>query len=221
LWKTLEQFPVSAARRALMGCTEEPIPMNENQTGAPDATTAPVAASRRRFLGKGAVAAPAVLTLASSPALATGMACSSPSRAMSQHASAAGRGDSGICNGISPGNYKAQTTAGKPGYYWPASCGPDVKMHPLFSGSRFGSMSLKQVLNLVGAPDAQQVAFHLIGAYLNCLNGRIPTKVLTAAQVKAIYTSWDTTGGYPPFVGATPWTGTEIVTYLKNSKISP
>ena len=192
-------------------------------------------AGRRRFLGKGALVAPAVLTLASQPAL--GVTCFTPSRSLSKNTSASQVGKTGEClNAESPGNYKTQSTAGTAPYNWPIS--PSTPFHSnvtkridgvnvvgIFSGSKYGNLSLLKVLNQVGTTsfpfpgDPQNVAFHLIGAYLNKLGGNgavIPDNVMTLQGIKDIWTAWNTNGQYEVSAGIY-WNGTQLVQYLTSN----
>lgn len=197
--------------------------MNDHlETATQPQAPATKASGRRRFLGAGGSAIPVVLTLASSPALATGVSCMSPSRSMSKHLSANLRPDHGFCNGQSPGNYGARTTPGS-GYSWPAYPLPSTPFHTVFnSGNRFSTRTLAEVLVLNdNTLDPANVAKHLIGAYLNIVRGLIPANVLTTTAVLAIYASWTSTLSYTPFAGATPWSGADIVNYLKNNGIAP
>ena len=210
--------------------------MNE-ATNSPESTPAStpgiglsVAPSRRRFLGTGAVVTPAILTLASQPAL--GVTCFTPSRSLSKNTSSSQVGKDGLClNAESPGNYKQQSTAGASAYHWPIS--PYTKFHSnktyngkagVFSGSCYGSRSLLDVLNKTsGLSDPSNVAFHLIGAYLNILGGNgavIPSNVLSAQDVKKIWNAWllSNFSGYQAMPGTT-WTGTQLVAYLTSNGI--
>ena len=211
--------------------------MNE-ATNSPESTPASTpgiglsaAPSRRRFLGTGAVVTPAILTLASQPAL--GVTCFTPSRSLSKNTSASQVGKDGVClNAESPGNYKEQsspTTAnGKAAsaYHWPIS--PNTKFHSnetyngmagVFTGSCYGDRSLLNVLNQTdGLSDPSNVAKHLIGAYLNILGGNgavIAPNVLNAQGVKNIWSAWLNSSftSYPVSAGV-KWTGDQLVSYL-------
>ncbi len=195
---------------------------------------APVA-GRRRFLGAGAVATPALLTLVSQPALGT--TCFSPSRALSQNTSVSQQGNIGNCTGISPGNYKTQTNPCQPSSNWPASPMPTTAFHPFFAGSLFivgkktggtRSLTLFEVLNLPSVPvdvtsvptDPSKLAFHIIGAYLNVVNGYVPSNVLSTTGVATIWSEWSTVNYYSPVAGVN-WYAPDIVAYLSNFAIAP
>jgi hypothetical protein len=190
---------------------------------------------RRRFLRAGATVGPAVLTLASQPAL--GVTCFTPSRSLSRNTSISQQGKYGECTGAeSPGNYKEQTDplTGKgkvnPAYHWPSAVQPQNPFHSkyggAFPGSRFlvmdgvveRSLSFGEVLNLPGgdARDPQQVVFHLIGAYLNKLGGAgavIPDNVLMLGDIIGIYSEWDLKDYFEPMAGI-KWYAAEIKNYL-------
>ncbi|MDO8958553.1 MAG: hypothetical protein Q7U85_02345 [Rhodocyclaceae bacterium] len=187
-------------------------------------------AGRRRFLGTGSVAAPVILTMFSQPAL--GVTCFTPSRSLSRNTSVSQAGKNGECTGAqSPGNYSAQTNPGRPAYSWPIP--PDTPFHPTFVAGRPGavfykmvnnqlvSMTMLEVLNLGGNQDPEKMAFHLIGAYLNCLGGggsRISPLAITAEGVLRIWSEWATKGYYEVTAGV-QWSATEIKAYLLDNGI--
>jgi hypothetical protein len=182
---------------------------------------------RRRFLAGGAAVTPAVLTLASQPALAN--TCFTPSRSLSKNMSVSQTGKFGTCNGESPGNYKTQITPGTSAYNWPANPTPTTEFHALFSGRKFvvpvsptqeRSLTLLEVLNLRGNQDPSKVGFHMVGAYLNIVRGLVPEVVLSLTGLKTIWTEFDLRGYYEP-VGGVKWYATDIVTYLQESRIAP
>ncbi len=192
---------------------------------------------RRRFLGAGVGATPALMMLASQPAL--GVTCFSPSRALSRNTSVSQQGKYGDCTGISPGNYKTQTTPGAPSYHWPAAPVPTTLFHSIFSGSYFEvtksttgggtrSLTLLEVLDLPTVPpdvmavpsDPSKLAFHIIGAYLNVQKGFIPATVLDSQKVKNIWSELALRGYFEPTAGV-KWYPADVVTYLQNSGIAP
>lgn len=214
--------------------TESPKP--------PENSATPVEKSgRRRFLGAGTAATPVILTLFSQPAL--GVTCFTPSRSLSRNTSVSQQGKNGECTGAqSPGNYSAQTFEGRPSYSWPIP--PETAFHSIFtkgtvqgvskftkietSTNKSGksiqkevSLTMFEVLNLGGNGDLQKVAFHLIGAYLNCLGGggsRISPLAMTPEGVQKIWTEWATKGYYEVTAGVR-WGGEEIKLYLKDNGI--
>ena len=135
----------------------------------------------------------------------------------------------GCVSAQSPGNYKAQVNATSSAYSWPAAIPPSTPFHPLFSGVNIRfyksngttSLTLHEVLSVVGAPDSQQVAFHIVAAYLNVNGGNgavIPPHVIDSAGVKKLWNEWDLKGYYEPFAGV-KWYATEIKNYLISNGI--
>lgn len=179
---------------------------------------------RRRFLGAGSAAVPAVLTLLAQPAL--GMTCFTPSRSLSRNTSVSQAGEYGECRGQSPGNYSQQIEPGRPAYTWPIS--PDTRFHPIFIvGSRTGtqfvgsdgkSLTMLQVLNLSGKEDPGKVAFHLIGAYLNVKANLVSPAAMDESRVLQMWVEWATRGYFEPVAGVR-WYAIEIVDYLKSNGI--
>ncbi|MCQ8180319.1 hypothetical protein NP603_04290 [Methylomonas sp. SURF-1] len=191
-----------------------------------------VVKSRRSF-AKAGIVSPLVMTLISRPAMAGGV-CFSPSRSLSKNTSVSQNGNYGECNGISPGNYKTQTNPLMPSYNWPSSVPPSTPFHPLFkrgstakgtlfetgTGLNLRSRTLLEVLGLNGSGDPSKLAFHTIGAYLNCVNGFIPTNVLTKEKVVSIWEEYVTNGFYEPFAGV-KWYAGDIVSYYQTNYIAP
>lgn len=179
--------------------------------------------SRRSFAKVGAIA-PVVLTLVSRPVLGGGGGggvCFTPSRSLSRNTSLSQNGKDGFCNGKSPGYWKNTTT-------WPIP--KNTLFHPLFAmgpyvgntykNSDGSSKTLIQVLNLGGTGDPQMVAFHIIGAYLNVLQGLVSDKALTEQGVKDIWAEYAIDGSYEVVAGVT-WNGEDIKNYLVENFIAP
>ena len=210
--------------------------MSDNSSNIPAPTAGKPDDRRRRFLGAGAAVVPAVLTLASQPAL--GVTCFTPSRSLSRNTSISQQGKYGEClRAESPGNYKAQQDPKGNAYRWPASVPPSTPFHPLFlKGSRSGSffvinspaastnwrsMTMGEVLNVTGDTDPGKVAFHLIGAYLNIKGGNnasISPAAATVTTILTIWSEWVSKGYYTPFAG-TQWNSDQIKAYLINNGI--
>lgn len=175
--------------------------------------------ARRRFLGKGAVAAPAILTLVAQPALGT--TCYSPSGSLSKNTSG-GRNYKGECTGISPGWYKTHRTSAD----W-SPVNPNALIGSLFSPvpSYFKKpngteMTLLEVIDLTGQADPYMFGFHMVAAYANIMKGKIPSNVLDVAKLQAIWTAIYTQGYY--VVGGQQWNATAVVTgYLQPYGIAP
>ena len=86
-------------------------------------------------------------------------------------------------------------------------------------------MTMGEVLNLNGNGDPGQVAFHLIGAYLNINGGTsggvkasISPLAADTSRILNIWAEWADKGYYEPFAG-TKWYAEQIVTYLKSNGI--
>ena len=93
---------------------------------SPRVPSDPVKQGRRRFLGASTAAAPALLTLASQPAL--GVTCFTPSRNLSKNTSVSQQGKNGDCTGLGVTSY-----AGGSG----GSLATTTAFHPLFAGDIF------------------------------------------------------------------------------------
>lgn len=169
-------------------------------------------AGRRRFLGKGAVVAPAVLTLASQPAL--GVTCFTPSRSLSKNTSASQAGKDGQCTGTkTPLDFK--TT-------WPTGvCAAETKFHPYFSGALqvtedgFTSKTMKAVLTA----NQTTLAAYVITAYLNLKLGLIPANVLTETAIKNMWTNASVAGGFYEPTAGVKWFAADVINYLRTNGI--
>jgi len=190
---------------------------------------------RRRFLGAGAAATPAILTLISQPAL--GNTCFTPSRSLSKNTSASQAGKDGLCVGAkSPVFFRDAPDAN-----WPGSVPSGTPFHPTFSGSNFivsgTSLTMREVLveyptslaahpgkerkvkgKEVMAVDPTSLAAYVLSAYLNILLGYVPANVLTTAVVQSIWTQWSTVGYYTVTAGVN-WTDAQIKDYLQSNGI--
>jgi hypothetical protein len=188
----------------------------------PTSSQTPSQTGRRRFLGAGAVATPAILTLASTPALGT--TCFTPSRSLSRNTSAATQaGKFGTCNpGASVYDYRINKNN------WPANvanCHPDNTLfHTLFSAGRFTYMNgnASQSLFSVLSNNKDSVAAALIAAHLNINGGKgssIASVALTTQKLKDIWSEYNSAkAGYEPFAG-TIWGDSEIKNYLISNYI--
>lgn len=174
--------------------------------------------ARRRFLGKGAVAAPAILTLAAQPAL--GATCYAPSGSLSKNTSG-GRNYTGTCTGFSPGRYKTRRTLADWSPVNPSALiGSVFSPVPLyFKKSNGNPMTLLEVIDLTGQADPYMFGFHMVAAYANIKKGKIPANVLDETKLKAIWTAIYTQGYYQ--VGGQQWKTTAVVDYLKLYEIAP
>lgn len=78
-----------------------------------------------------------------------------------------------------------------------------------------------EVLNLRGNEDLEKMAFHLIGAYLNCLGGggaSISPLAMTPQGILNIWQEWATKGYYEVTAGVR-WHATDIKNYLFSNGI--
>ena len=182
----------------------------------------PISAPRRKILIAGGTIAPVVLTLVSRPVLGNGGQCTSPSATLSTALSHK-QGQTGICNGKSPGYwqqhpgdwpiptstifYSIFTTVGPTHYYKTV-------------GLSEVPMTMLEVLGANGAGDPQQIGAHFTAAYLAINAGLISPLALDQAKLIAMWTEWATTGLYHPYAGSVGWDASQIKNYLVSNHIS-
>lgn len=190
---------------------------------------------RRRFLGMGAKSVPFVVTVASQPAL--GVTCFTPSRSLSRNTSLSQKNLYGECTRAeSPGNYKAQQDPSSSAYNWPFRPS-SKKFHEVFAkgttnrtlfiklksnGTYDRDLTFGEAINAAGGVGDGNVAFHVIGAYLNILGGngaQISSQAMTVSRLQAIWSEYASTGFYEPMAGVPKWDGAAIVNYLKTNGI--
>jgi hypothetical protein len=189
---------------------------------------------RRRFIHRVGVAVPAVMAVQSAKATTTlNFKCLSPS-ANASIALLHSRPDreQGICNGRTPGywvNAKCQheadwAAAGQTGdgMYFDRIIGHTT----VFSGLRIRHVMLMAGVSKnssnncppsspvpdVSGGDPDQLGAHLVAAYLNMRMGWVT--VITWQNLKEM---WDNQMSYVPTPGATPWSRSDIVNYLKTT----
>ncbi|MCV2353137.1 hypothetical protein LNV09_03055 [Paucibacter sp. B2R-40] len=184
--------------------------MNEQKTSN---TTPGLQANggRRRFLGKGAAVAPAVLTLASQPAL--GVTCFTPSRSLSKNTSASQAGKDGQCTSTKrPTDFNSS---------WPTSvCAANTPFHPYFSGSlKNNANGTSKTMKAVLAANQTDLAAYVITAALNIKLGLVPVNVLTETVVKAMWTKTSVSGGYYEPTAGVKWFAAEVINYFKTNGI--
>ena len=187
----------------------------------PPAPLPPAAMTRRRFAGLGASSV--ILTLASQPAMANSVMCTSLSAAGSVVQS---RSTTVLaCNGMSPGYY------GKSANWAGTGIDPNGMFKDYFSTTGVGRLlvpyTLLQVvtgnfsrLSPVGSvitatihPDEFNVARHVIATWLNVLSRRV--SFLTSGSVMSMWSEYAGTSYYLPTAGAQPWNGSTLVFHLK------
>jgi hypothetical protein len=188
-------------------------------------TLLPAGMSRRRFAGLGASGV--ILTLASQPAMANSVMCTSLSAAGSVvHSKST---TILICNGRSPGYYfKAANWAGTgidpngmfKDYFSTTGVGRLLAPYTLLQvvTGRFAITSATgQVTTPTTNPDQYNVARHVIATWLNVLSKRV--SFFTVESVQSMWTEYAATSHYLPTAGAQPWDGSTLVTHLKERMI--
>lgn len=188
----------------------------------PSAVTLPPAGmSRRRFAGLGASGV--ILTLASQPAMANSVMCTSLSAAGSVVHSQSTAVI--VCNGLSPGFYH------KPENWAGTGIDPNGMFKDYFSTSGVGRLLIPYTLlkvvngdfaitsakgvvtNPTTDPDQYNVARHVIATWLNVLSHRV--SFFTVESVMSMWSEYASTSHYLPTAGAAPWDGTTLVDHLK------
>jgi hypothetical protein len=184
-------------------------------------TLLPAGMSRRRFAGLGASGV--ILTLASQPAMANSVMCTSLSAAGSVVHSRSTTVL--VCNGLSPGYYhKAANWAGTgidpngmfKNYFSTAGLGRlliPYTMLQIVNGDFAIKSPTGQITTPTTNPDQYNVARHVIATWLNVLSHRV--SFFTVESVMSMWSEYAATGHYLPTAGAVPWSGTTLVTHLK------
>jgi hypothetical protein len=165
-----------------------------------------VSPSRRRLLRGGLGAAPVLMTLASRPVGAT--VCTTGSAFASLQPS--GTLQTTQCTGHSPSYW---TACSSPGTDW-KPIKPQTKFSALFTPALSDSnVTLKKVVD--ASLGYNVVARHCVAALLNASKSPplTPPSILSAAMVKAVWTSYATHGYYEPTAGI-QWTDTKIVDWI-------
>lgn len=191
----------------------EPRKAEATQEQLPCEAIVPVAPkvdhSRRRFTTAGVAASGVILTLASRSVMASDKCPQSPSGFASGNQSSYGPGTN-CTYGRSPGYWK-----NKEG--WPVSTETLFQAHFNCSyGSPYRGHKLLDILSPQQF-DKDKIGMHLSAALLNAKKGWTP--YLTESQIKAMFTEWQSTGGYTPSAGVKPWSAAEIVEYLKSTML--
>jgi len=169
-------------------------------------TEGTVALGRRRLLRAGLSAAPIIATLASGP-VSAGL-CTTGSAYGSLHPS--GTRTSLTCSGRSPATWSGIA----PGQ-WP------INANTLFSGCFSPALAdatckLKTVIDTSNSYDL--VACHCVAALLNASTSPplTPASILSAAYVKAVWSSYASKGYFEPTAGI-QWNGAQIVEWIKTT----
>jgi hypothetical protein len=199
------------------------VALNQDRNGGmePDqlpeeipAETPSVDESRRRFTKSGLAASGVLLTITSRSVLGGGndglLICKSPSGWISGNNSV--HGQPPICEGVSPGYWKNHTT-------WPIPNRDGALFRAAFptcaSGSVYYNDTMLKLLDHQSY-DKDNLAMHLVAAYLNAVAGKTP--FLPVATVQAMFTEWQSTEGHPngyytPTAGV-QWNAWKIVAYI-------
>lgn len=194
--------------------------------------------SRRRLTGAG-LGMSAIFTLASRPVLAA--QCTSPSAAASGNLSQ--HGTPTQCFGRTPGYWKNPQWASEwPAPYTqgtcsggngnggnsgaegcsssPANWAGGTQFHQVFSGNKFQTLSLTQVMAMnnnsyQGISDPHNLGAHIAAALLNAASGKTQG-VLDESAVIGMWNEWVSNGHFEPSAGVT-WTSAQIVMYLQTT----
>jgi hypothetical protein len=174
---------------------------------------------RRRLLKAGAAAAPVVMTLLSRPALGTNITpgeCKTPSGFISGNVSQ--HGNPQYCSGRTPGYWKNHQGEWPLPYFPTTVAGMGghqaTKFHDVFVGSFFGVQTLLDVIQNSSGGGTHDLGSHIAAALLNAAKGWTP--VLSVAQVKNIWSEFNTKGYFEPSSGV-KWYAADIVVYLKTT----
>jgi hypothetical protein len=190
--------------------------------GSAPSTPAPApafaGATRRRFTKAGAVAVGAMLTLKSQPGMAANASScvfAGPSQAGSFNINHSRGPKVGYCNAVSPGYWKEHPEAW-PKQPWASSSMWNCnfqKIFPVGTGSEFYDKKLGDVIGW-GGGGIQDVARHLIAAYLNAMKG-YTLPYLTPAKVQEIWMGYNSVAGYKP--AGKVWSESDISEYIKGT----
>lgn len=197
---------------------------HQGDAGAQTPATAPgpafSGAARRRFTKAGAVAVGAVLTLKSQPGMAANASqCvfAGPSQAGSFAINHSRTPKIGYCDARSPGFWKKPDNR----YLWPKQPGsttaslwdyPFASVFPYYA-SPYSTKTLGEIICMSGG-GLQDVARHVIAAYLNALKG-YTLPYLTPDKVKDIWVLHNSSAGYAP--AGKVWTVDDISNYIKST----
>jgi hypothetical protein len=180
-------------------------------TELPSPSGGDLKASRRRLLQGALAGAPVLMTLVSRPVLAA--TCTTPSGFVSANASHPGAAS---CSGNGPTTWYTNRNVNN---FWPSPYKPNDNFKKYFTPDLTlpgnNNPKLEDVVN--PAQTTNPVARYIVAALLNAGPPSL-TSVLTANDVKAMWTEFATTG-FSPSSGV-HWTADEIVEYLKSTMTS-
>jgi hypothetical protein len=217
-WRVLTKCRTSKSRldglvvsyslaRNQTGMSGMPEPTDKTASTKPQSSASGDPRSGRRRLLQGALAgAPVLMTLVSRPVLA--QQCQTPSGFVSANASHPG---ALVCSGNGP-TYWFQNQAN-----WPSTYKPNDNFKKYFSPDLTlpgnNNPKLEDVLNPLQTTN--DVARYLVAALLNAGPPSL-TPVLSANDVKNIWTEFATTGSFSPSSGV-HWNANEIVEYVRST----
>ena len=159
---------------------------------------APASRGRRRLLQGSAAAAPAILTLVSTPVRATYY--TSPASAFASINTS--RPDSShVTNGCKPSWWKD-----RPMSDWPAACknasGTSAKFKDCFgTGSTYDDMTLLTCLNFTAETGTDGLVKYLCAAYLNAASGKTPATLCSMGFAQTMWKDYRSKGYYEPTAG--------------------
>lgn len=173
-------------------------------------------ASRRRMLRRSlTIAAPAVVTMASTSVMgSTGPLCVPASSFASINAGTSRKPQSGNpCAGLSPGGWKNRDATQWPNPYKPTDLFKDrfTRLGPYSA-----SDTLLSVLSMGGGDDLE-LGRHIVATVLNAQAGLIPATIFTAAGAVALWDGYVVAGSkfYPNSPAMTPvWGHAEVTAWL-------
>jgi hypothetical protein len=174
-------------------------------------------ASRRRMLRRSlTIAAPAVVTMASTSVMgSTGPLCVPASSFASINAGTSRKPQSGNpCAGLSPGGWKNRDAT-----QWPSPYKPTDLFKDRFTrlGPYSATDTLLSVLSMGGGDDLE-LGRHIVATVLNAQAGLIPATIFTAAGAVALWDGYVQAGSkfYPSSPAMTPvWGHAEVTAWLK------
>lgn len=193
----------------------------DGDAAKPDNLMPAAAMSRRRFAGLGASSV--ILTLASQPAMANSVMCTSLSAAGSVVHSRSTTVL--VCNGMSPGYYRKSANWAGTGvdpngmfknYFSTVGVGRQLAPYTLLqvvTGDFAVTSADGKVTNPATNPDQNNVARNVIATWLNVLSRRV--SFFTIESVMTMWSEYAATLYYVPTAGAQPWNGSTLVFHLK------
>lgn len=162
------------------------------------APQAPRSVARRRLLQGGLAAAPAILTVVSTPVRATYY--TTPASSFASINSSRPHNPHGV-SGCKP-NWWVNCSLSN----WPASCkdagGNPKKFKDCFSDhATYGNKTLKECMQLGSNTGMDGMVKHLCAAYLNAASGKVPYEVCSMPYARSIWANYNSFGYHQPTAG--------------------